>query len=102
MGCDQLAFLSSLAGALQSEPGTHPLDSLTISMSDQHFCEALEGSFKTATAADSPAMGCSLRAVQVLLSRLHTHWKVSIHSVILKCYFVSISILKIKFQKIFD
>ena len=80
MECDQLAFLSSLAGALHSEPGTHPLDSLALSMSDQHFCDALEHSFETATAADSPAMGCSLRAVQVLLSRLHTHWKVSVCS----------------------
>ena len=74
---DRLAFLSILADALHSEPGTHPLDSLTISISDQQFYAALEGSFELAIAADSPAMGCSLRAVQVLLSRLHAHWKVS-------------------------
>ena len=78
---DQLTFLSTLSGALHSEPGTHPLDLLTVAISDQHFCDALEGSFETATAADSPVMGCSLRAVQVLLSRLHAHWKVSVHHV---------------------
>jgi hypothetical protein len=74
---DRLAFLSTLAGALHSEPGTHPLDSLAIAISDQHFCAALEGGFEMAISADGPAMACSLRAVQVLLSRLHTHWKVS-------------------------
>lgn len=74
---DGLAVLSTLAGALHSEPGIHPLDSLTMSMSDQHFCDALEGSFELAIAADSLAARCSLRAVQVLLSRLHAYWKVS-------------------------
>jgi hypothetical protein len=78
---DRLAFLSTLAGALHSEPGTHPLDSLAMSISNEHFCAALEGSFEMAIAADGPAMGCSLRAVQVLLSRLHARWKVSEHSV---------------------
>ena len=74
---DRLAFLSTLADALHLEPGTHPLDSLTLSISDQQFCAALEASLEMAIVADGLAMGCSLRAVQVLLSRLHAYWKVS-------------------------
>ena len=81
MECDPLAFISTLAGALHSEPGIHPLDLLTVALSDRQFCDALEGSFETATAAEVPAMGCSLRAVQVLLCRLHAHWKVNARKV---------------------
>lgn len=82
--CDQLAFLSTLTAALHSEPGAHPLDSLTTAMSDQNFCDTLEDCFEAAVAADSPAMASSLRALQVLLSRLYAHWKVSAH---LECGF---------------
>ena len=78
--CDRLTFLSALGDALHSESGTHPLDSLVMVLSDQHSCDALERSFETATAVDSPALACSLRAVQVLLSRLHAHWKVCAHN----------------------
>ena len=75
-----LAFLSTLAEALHSQSEIHPLQSLAKAMSDQHLCDALESSFETATAADSPAMACSLRALQVLLSRLHAYWRVSAHN----------------------
>ena len=75
-----LTFVSTLADALHSQSGTHPLHLLAKAMSDQHLCDELECNFERATAADSPAMMCSLRAVQVLLSRLCTYWKVSAHN----------------------
>ena len=75
---DSLSFLAALVEALHSEAGSYPLDSVVKALSEQHLQATLESRFELAVAADSPALVCSVRAVQVLLRRMHTHWKVHV------------------------
>ena len=72
-------FLSTLVEALHSDLGSYPLDSLAEALSDPQLRATLESSFETVLAPDNPALLCSVKAVQVLLSRLHIHWKVCMY-----------------------
>ena len=74
-----LSFFLSLEMALHPEAGIHPLHSIVQSLADPELLNVLESNFKLVLRANSPALACSVRAIQVLLCRLHSHWKVQQH-----------------------
>ena len=71
-----LLFLSTLVEALHSQPGSFPLDTFVNSLADEELRVLLESCFESLLTTDNPALLCSVRAVQVLLLRLHHYWKV--------------------------
>ena len=71
-----LTFLATLVKALHSVDESYPLDSLVLALSESQLRATLFSSFECVLLPGNPALVCSVKAVEVLLCKLRTHWKV--------------------------